>query len=95
MPPPALVVEVVSAGKAHQDRDDRYQQAEYAARGIPEYSIVDPIQAKVTVLTWVEGLYEKTVFEGQNPIISQLFPQFKRTVVNYPSQSREGFLPNK
>ncbi|MEM9276907.1 MAG: Uma2 family endonuclease [Cyanobacteria bacterium P01_F01_bin.143] len=31
MPPPALVVEVVSPGKVSRDRDYRYKRSEYAA----------------------------------------------------------------
>ncbi|MEG4633573.1 Uma2 family endonuclease [Microcoleus sp. AR_TQ3_B6] len=72
MPPPALVVEVVSPGKVNEDRDYRYKRSEYAARGIPEYWIVDPGQAKVTVLMWVDGLYEEAVFQGSNSIVTVL-----------------------
>ncbi len=42
MPPPALIVEIVSPGQANRDRDYRYKHTEYAARGIAEYWIVDP-----------------------------------------------------
>jgi Uma2 family endonuclease len=80
MPPPALVVEVVSPGKANEDRDYRYKRSEYAARGIPEYWIVDPGQAKITVLMWVDGLYEEAVFQGSNAIVSTTFPDLKLTV---------------
>ena len=80
MPPPALVVEVVSPGKVNEDRDYRYKRSEYAARGIPEYWIVDPSQAKVTVLIWVDGLYEEAVFQGSNSIVSTTFPDLKLTV---------------
>ncbi|ASC72650.1 hypothetical protein XM38_036080 [Halomicronema hongdechloris C2206] len=79
MPPPALVVEVVSAGKENENRDYRYKRAEYAARGIAEYWIVDPIQAKVTVLQRVEGLYEESIYRGEQEIASPLFPQLKLT----------------
>jgi Uma2 family endonuclease len=66
MPPPLLVVEVVSP---HQEkRDYRYKRSEYAARGIAEYWIVDPIQQRVTVLEWVEGLYEEMVYVGENAL---------------------------
>ncbi len=41
MPPPILVVEVVSPGQANRDRDYRYKRSEYAARGIEHYWIVD------------------------------------------------------
>jgi Uma2 family endonuclease len=80
MPAPALVVEVVSPGKVNEDRDYRYKRSEYAARGISEYWIVDPSQAKVTVLIWVDGLYEEAVFEGSNAIVSTTFPDLKLTV---------------
>lgn len=66
MPSPALVVEVVSPGKANEDRDYRYKRSEYAARGIPEYWIVDPGKAQVTVLTLVDGLYEEAIFQGSD-----------------------------
>ncbi len=55
MPPPLLVVEVVSPSQ--EARDYRYKRSEYAARGIAEYWIVDPVQRKVTALEWVEGFY--------------------------------------
>lgn len=71
MPPPLLVVEVVSPGQ--ENRDYRYKRSEYAARGILEYWIVDPMQQKVTVLEWVEGFYEEKVFEGDHSIHSPLF----------------------
>ena len=76
MPSPALVVEVVSPGKPNKDRDYRYKRAEYAARGIMEYWIVDPQRSKVTVLSLVDGLYEEAVFEGTQPIISTVLPNF-------------------
>ena len=92
MPSPALVVEVVSPGKVNEDRDYRYKRSEYAARratprrrktqgtargkGIIEYWIVDPQREKVTVLSLVDGLYEETVFEGSQAIISTVLPNF-------------------
>ncbi|WP_414586882.1 Uma2 family endonuclease [Scytonema sp. PCC 10023] len=79
MPSPALVVEVVSPGKVNEDRDYRYKRSEYAARGIPEYWIVDSGNARVTVLTLVDGLYEEAVFGGSNYIASAIFPDLKLT----------------
>jgi Uma2 family endonuclease len=79
MPPPALVVEVVSPGKVNEDRDYRYKRSEYAARGIPEYWIVDPGKAIVTVLTLVDGLYEEAIFQGSDSIASTTFPDLKLT----------------
>ena len=71
MPPPMLVVEIVSPKQ--ENRDYRYKRSEYGARRIAEYWIVDPMQQKVTVLEWVEGLYEEKVYEGDSPIASPLF----------------------
>jgi Uma2 family endonuclease len=79
MPSPALVVEVVSPGKVNEDRDYRYKRSEYAARGIPEYWIIDPGKELVTVLTLVDGLYEEAVFQGSHYIASATFPNLKLT----------------
>jgi len=68
MPPPMLVVEVVSPDS--EKRDYRYKRAEYAARWIPEYWIIDPIAEKVTILEWIEGMYEEKVFQGNKTIVS-------------------------
>jgi len=79
MPPPQLVVEVVSPGRESLERDYRYKRSEYAARGIGEYWIVDPMQGRVTVLEWVEGLYEERVFQGNERIISPMLPNLELT----------------
>ena len=77
MPPPSLVVEVVSPNQ--EKRDYRYKRSEYAARGIAEYWIVDPLVQKVTVLEWIEGLYEEQVFTGDEPIFSAVLGQLGLT----------------
>lgn len=79
MPSPDLVMEVVSEGKQNTDRDYRYKRSEYAARGIPEYWIVDPIQGQVMVLTLIAGFYEEAVFRGSAQIISPMFPELVLT----------------
>ncbi|MBD2329548.1 Uma2 family endonuclease [Alkalinema sp. FACHB-956] len=76
MPPPRLVVEVVSPGKENIDRDYRYKRSQYEARGIAEYWIVDPIVDRVTILTRIEGLYETATFEGEMAIRSALLAEF-------------------
>jgi Uma2 family endonuclease len=81
MPPPALVVEVVSPGKENEDRDYRYKRSEYGARGIAEYWMVDPERAQVTVLTLVDGLYEEAIYQGDSRLISQIFPLLDLTAV--------------
>ncbi|MBF2075852.1 MAG: Uma2 family endonuclease [Synechococcales cyanobacterium C42_A2020_086] len=68
-----LVIEVVSPESSK--RDCRFKRAEYAAFGIPEYWIVDPMEQKVTVLQWVEGLYEDQAFQGEDLLHSMLFPE--------------------
>ena len=79
MPSPVLVIEVVSPGKANEDRDYRYKRSEYAARGILEYWIVDAQRHKVTVLSLVDGLYEETIFEGDISISSNVVQQLSLT----------------
>lgn len=70
MPPPELVIEVVSPGHENINRDYRYKRAQYQARGINEYWIVDPIEQKITILTMNEGLYDEIVFEKKEAINS-------------------------
>ena len=79
MPSPALVVEIVSPGKVNKDRDYRYKRSEYAARGIPEYWIIDPGKEQVTVLTLIDGLYEEGVFQGSDRVVCANFSNLKLT----------------
>ncbi|MGA9377168.1 MAG: Uma2 family endonuclease [Phormidium sp.] len=76
--PPLLAVEVVSP--EYVSRDYRFKRSEYAALEIPEYWIVDPMKSKVTVLLWEDGLYEETVFTGNQNIVSLTFPELALTV---------------
>jgi Uma2 family endonuclease len=75
MPPPALVVEVVSPGQANRDRDYRYKRTEYGARGIAEYWIVDPETRQVTLCRWVSGQYEDQIYSGDDRIQSTVVPE--------------------
>lgn len=79
MPPPAMVVEVVSPGQANRDRDYRYKHTEYAARGIAEYWIVDPEIRQVTLCLWVNGQYEDRVYSGAEAIQSTVVTAFGLT----------------
>lgn len=76
MPPPALVVEVVSPGQANRERDYRYKHTGYAARGIAEYWIVDPETRQVTLCRWVSGQYEDQVYSGDEPLQSTVASGF-------------------
>ncbi|PZV15867.1 MAG: hypothetical protein DCF22_06295 [Leptolyngbya sp.] len=82
MPAPALVVEVVSPGEAGTDNYDRdyiEKRAEYAARGIPEYWIVDPSRAVVLILTLSGQSYQEQKFTGNRQITSSAFPSLTLT----------------
>jgi Uma2 family endonuclease len=76
MPPPDLVIEIVSPGQENRDRDYRHKHTEYAARGIAEYWIIDPELEQVTVCVWVNGLYEDTAYQGESPLHSTVIPEF-------------------
>jgi Uma2 family endonuclease len=75
---PLLIVEVVSPDSIA--RDYRYKRSEYAALEVPEYWIVDPLEAKVTLLVWEDGFYEETVLVGSQAIASPTFLDFALTV---------------
>lgn len=80
MPPPAIVIEVVSPGATNRARDYRHKRTEYAARGIAEYWIVDPEEYRITLCQWVDGAYEDTVVKGNDRIPSEVVPNFGLTV---------------
>ncbi|MGA1263190.1 MAG: Uma2 family endonuclease [Prochlorothrix sp.] len=94
MPPPRLVVEVVSPGKKNRDRDYRYKRSQYGARGIGEYWIVDPVEGCITVLIWVEGLYEEEVY-GEDAVIQSPFLQALGATAGLPVRQvlTAGILP--
>ena len=87
MPPPVLVVEVVSPGNENRIRDYRYKRTEYAARGIAEYWIIDPEERKITVCQWVEGQYEDKVFVEDQGVESIMIPDFAQTVAQILASS--------
>jgi Uma2 family endonuclease len=72
-----LVVEVVSPDSVKTDY--RYKRTEYAAAGVPEYWIIDPISNKVSILQLVEGLYEETTYQGNEILRSPLLPELAIT----------------
>lgn len=72
MPPPAIVVEVVSPGQKNRDRDYRHKRIEYAAREISEYWIIDPEEQKITLCRWVNGQYEDRIYTGNDLLQSSV-----------------------
>jgi Uma2 family endonuclease len=82
MPPPRLVVEIVSPGtdsKPNYKRDYQDKRNQYAAIGIPEYWLVDPDRAWVMVGLLVSGAYQFQTFQGNQPIVSPTFPELQLT----------------
>jgi Uma2 family endonuclease len=71
MPPPDLIVEVVSPGSTNENRDYRFKRSEYAARGVLEYWVINPDENKITVFTLVNGFYEEAVYTGEKVIQSR------------------------
>ncbi len=82
MAPPLLVVEVVSPGAENHRRDYVEKRNQYEWRGIPEYWILDPVLAQVTVLSLTENGYEPAIFTGDNVIQSPTFPDFPLTAAD-------------
>ncbi len=78
MPPPLLVVEVVSPGKIQQERDYIAKRSQYQDMGIGEYWIVDPQTQAITVLVMSESGYrDGGVFGGSRWVVSPSFPTLK------------------
>ncbi len=77
MPPPAFVAEIVSPGSessVNYQRDYVWKREQYEWWQIPEYWIVDPGRAKITVLTLTGGIYKEAVYAGTETILSAVFP---------------------
>ena len=76
MPPPLLVVEIVSPGELQRHRDYIAKRLQYQDCGIPEYWIIDPENKTVLVLELKDKTYiEVAEFLEDNQIISPQFPQ--------------------
>ena len=71
MLPPHLAVALVSPGERNRDRDYGRKRQQYAARGIPEYWLIDPQENAITVLQLDQGSYvEVGQFAGSAQIES-------------------------
>jgi Uma2 family endonuclease len=81
MPPPQLVVEVVSPGQSNYKRDYIRKRAQYAAIAVPEYGLIDPQARTITVLQLQgEGYQDFGVFGDGDSILSPTFPALNLTV---------------
>ncbi|GAB4149807.1 MAG: Uma2 family endonuclease [Cyanobacteria bacterium J069] len=74
MPPPRLIAEVVSPGRANRERDYDRKRNQYAAIAIPEYWLIDPELQSVTVLKLDGTTYQDVgIFREQDCILSPEF----------------------
>ena len=76
-PSPMLVVEVVSPGQVetpNYNRDYVEKRSEYAAKGIPEYWLIDPSRQVVLILVLQEDTYREQRFQGTQIVVSPSFP---------------------
>ncbi|MGB3137788.1 MAG: Uma2 family endonuclease [Nodosilinea sp.] len=74
MPPPALVVEVVSPGELQRERDYVAKRRQYEDLGIPEYWIINPQEQTVLVLAQNnQGFTSLGTFSGAQCIESAQF----------------------
>lgn len=84
MPPPRVLVEVVSPGDENSDnyiRDYQDKPTQYAAIGVPEIWQIDPSRHCVRVGTLTNGEYQFNTFTGEAAIVSPTFPGLNLTTV--------------
>jgi Uma2 family endonuclease len=81
MPPPRLMVEVVSLGQTNRHRDYVQKRNQYAAIGVPEYWLIDPEAQTVMVLSLAGEAYQAIGVFGIGGMITSIeFPELKLTV---------------
>ena len=75
MPPPLLVVEIVSPGELQRNRDYVAKRSQYEDLGIPDYWIIDPQAQTVSVFILQSGRYaEAQVFTDCDRLTSAQMP---------------------
>ncbi|WP_107667165.1 Uma2 family endonuclease [Cyanothece sp. BG0011] len=76
MPPPLLVVEIVSPGELQRHRDYIAKRIQYQDCAIPEYWIIDPENQTILVLELKDKIYiEVGEFSADDKVKSSQFPQ--------------------
>ncbi len=87
-PPPQFIAEIVSPGSPSSDnyrRDYEWKRQQYQDWGIPEYWIIDPHRAQVTVLILENNTYQEKVYTDQQTLESVVFSDLSitaQTVLN-------------
>jgi len=89
MPPPDLIVEVVSPGTTNENRDYTLKRAEYEARRVSEYWVIDPDASKITVFMLQEGSYREEIYTGEMTIQSR-FEVLRLTAEQVLKRRRSG-----
>ena len=82
MPPPRVLIEVVSPGSETSDnyiRDYRDKPSQYAAIGVPEIWLIDPVREWVQVGTLTDSAYRLVTFMGDEAVVSLTFPALNLT----------------
>jgi Uma2 family endonuclease len=74
MPPPQLIVEVVSPGRVNRERDYDRKRKQYQTIGLSEYWLVDPKSKVVTVMYLEQAGYTEQIFRENELIMSRIFP---------------------
>jgi Uma2 family endonuclease len=96
MPPPALVVEVVSPGELQWERDYVAKRAQYEDLGIHEYWIINPQVKTVLVLAQHgQGFTPVGTFAGNQVIMTPQFPGLTLTVAQLFEAGSLGESPPK
>ena len=81
MPPPLLVIEVVSPGEIQRERDYITKRSQYQNCGIPEYWLVDPQTQTILILALTDGQYtEVGNFSNDDILQSPGFKELKLKV---------------
>ncbi|MGF1537405.1 MAG: Uma2 family endonuclease, partial [Elainellaceae cyanobacterium] len=70
MPPPLLVVEVVSPGEVQRNRDYIAKRSQYEDLSVPEYWIVNPQAGEILALTLNQTGYCETCFRREDVLRS-------------------------
>ncbi len=91
MPPPPLIMEVVSPGDENSEnykRDYDVKPEQYAAIAVPEYWIIDPDREWVKVGRLNNSSYQFETFRAEEQIISPTFPDLNLTTAQILNAGR-------